>query len=92
MELEFWYDPETNTYEPISNKVIEDNSKSKPSKSKVKDDGSTCPIITLEDNKYTLNSRAVEVLGVKHEDRLTIQYHKVSGKLVQSLLRMKFLE
>lgn len=91
MELEFWYDPETNTYEPISNKVIEDNSKSKPSKSRVKDDGSTCPIITLEDNKYILNSRAVEVLGVKHEDRLTIQYHKVNGKLVPVIAKDEIL-
>lgn len=93
MELEFWYDPETNTYEPISNKVIEDNTKSssKPSKGKTKDDGSSEPIITLEDNKYILNSRAVETLGVQYEDRLTIQYHKVNGKLVPVIAKDEVL-
>jgi hypothetical protein len=79
MELEFWYDPETNEYEPISNKVINDQKESK-APSKKKDDGSTDPIVTLEDNKFVLNSRAVELLNAQWEDRLSIQYRDVDGK------------
>lgn len=79
MELEFWYDPETNEYEPISNKVIDNKKETKPSK---KDDGSSDPEIILEDNKLVLNSRAVEVLDAEFDDRITIKYQKVDGKTV----------
>lgn len=78
MEYEFWYYPETNTYETISSKSVE--TEKKPTK--VKNDGSTEPLITLEDNKIVLNSKAVELLNVVYDDRLTIKYQKVNGDLV----------
>lgn len=81
MLIEFDFDPETGEYTPISREIIEEEPKKK-AKSAIKDDGSTEPIVTLEDNKFVLNSKAVEVLGVEWEDRISVLYQEHNGNLV----------
>lgn len=61
-------------------KAIKAEVKKKTSTKKKKDDDPT-PKITLEDNKYSLNSAAVELMGVEPEDRLDIKMEK-QGKLL----------
>lgn len=86
MELEFWYCPEDNTYEPISSKVIDKPSiKQKPSKDE------DCPKIILESNKFTLNGLAAELLKVNYEDRLTIQYIPIDGKTTPTIAKDEVL-
>lgn len=83
MLIEFDFDPETGDYTPISREIIEEGAATpKKAKSVMKDDGSTEPIVILEENKLVLNSKAVEVLGVKWEDRISIIYQKHEDKLV----------
>lgn len=82
MLIEFDFDPETGEYTPISREVIEDDKPIKKKTTKSKDDGSIEPIITLEENKYILNSRAVEALGVEWEDKISIIYQNHNGNLV----------
>lgn len=80
MLIEFDFDPETGEYTPISRTIVNDDIK-KP-KSTIKDDGSTEPIVILEDNKLVLNSKAVELLGAEWEDRISIIYQKHGNNLV----------
>lgn len=80
MLIEFDFNPETGEYTPISRTIVNDDIK-KP-KSTIKDDGSTEPIVTLEDNKLILNSKAVELLGAEWEDRISIIYQKHGNNLV----------
>lgn len=80
MLIEFDFDPETGEYTPISREIIEE--KNTPKKSSIKNDGSTEPIIVLEENKLVLNSKAAEVLGAEWEDRISIIYQKHDNKLV----------
>lgn len=82
MLIEFDFDPETGEYTPISREVIEDDKPAKKkTKTKTKDDGSTEPIVTLDDNKIILNSRAVEALGAQWEDKISIVYSNCDGLL-----------
>ena len=90
MEIIFDYNPETNEYTAISKQIIEEGAslvKTKKSAVKQKDDGSTEPILTLEDNKFVLNNKAVEALGVVWEDRITIKYHKQGDKLIPKIAK-----
>jgi hypothetical protein len=80
MLIEFDFDPETGEYTPISRTIVNDDTK-KP-KSAIKDDGSTEPMVILEDNKLVLNSKAVELLGAEWEDRISIIYQKHENNLV----------
>jgi len=83
MLIEFDFDPETGDYTPISRKIIEEGAATpKKAKSVMKDDGSTEPIVILEENKLVLNSKAVEVLGAEWEDRISVIYQKHEDKLV----------
>ncbi len=83
MLIEFDFDPETGDYTPISREIIEEGAATpKKAKSVMKDDGSTEPIVILEENKLVLNSKAVEVLGAKWEDRISVIYQKHEDKLV----------
>lgn len=83
MLIEFDFDPETGDYTPISREIIEEGAATpKKSKSVMKDDGSTEPIVILEENKLVLNSKAVEVLGAEWEDRISVIYQKHEDKLV----------
>lgn len=52
---------------------------------KKKVDECTTPQLTLSDNKYTLNSAAVELMGVEPEAKLCIKMRKVDGKIVPIL-------
>lgn len=80
MLIEFDFDPETGEYTPINRTIVNDDIKK--AKSTIKDDGSTEPIVTLEDNKLVLNSKAVELLGAEWEDRISIIYQKHGNNLV----------
>lgn len=83
MLVEFDFDPETGDYTPISREIIEEGAATpKKAKSVMKDDGSTEPIVILEENKLVLNSKAVEVLGAEWEDRISVIYQKHEDKLV----------
>lgn len=83
MLIEFDFDPETGGYTPISREIIEEGAATpKKAKSVMKDDGSTEPIVILEENKLVLNSKAVEVLGAEWEDRISVIYQKHEDKLV----------
>lgn len=83
MLIEFDFDPETGDYTPISREIIEEGAATpKKAKSVIKDDGSTEPIVILEENKLVLNSKAVEVLGAEWEDRISVIYQKHEDKLV----------
>lgn len=83
MLIEFDFNPETGDYTPISREIIEEGAATpKKAKSVMKDDGSTEPIVILEENKLVLNSKAVEVLGAEWEDRISVIYQKHEDKLV----------
>lgn len=83
MLIEFDFDPETGDYTPISREIIEEGAATpKKAKSVMKDDGSTEPIVILEENKLVLNSKAVEVLEAEWEDRISVIYQKHEDKLV----------
>lgn len=83
MLIEFDFDPETGDYTPISREIIEEGAATpKKAKSVMKDDGSTEPMVILEENKLVLNSKAVEVLGAEWEDRISVIYQKHEDKLV----------
>lgn len=91
MLIEFDFDPETGEYTPISREIVEENSTSKKSKSTMKDDGSTEPIVTLEENKLVLNSKAVELLGAEWEDRISIIYRNQEGNRVPIISKDEIL-
>lgn len=75
-------DSETGEIKCINREVISDEKVSKKvSKKKTNVSESSLPQIILEDNKYTLNSAAVELMGVNPDDRLDIKYEK-SGKMM----------
>lgn len=48
---------------------------------KIKEESST-PQLILEDNKYILNSAAVELMNVSPDDRIDIKYEKSNGVFV----------
>lgn len=78
-------DTETGDIKCINREVINDDIKpvkkaSTPKKKSSKNESSE-PQIILEDNKYTLNSAAVELMGVEPDDRLDIKFEK-NGKVM----------
>jgi hypothetical protein len=85
LDYEVTVDPDTGNVETrLVNKSIDKAGfKSvevkEPKKKKVSKNESSTPTLTLEDNKYCLNSAAVELMGVKPDDKLDIKYEK-SGK------------
>lgn len=54
----------------------------KPKRSKVKKEESSEPTLTLEDNKYCLNTAAVELLQVSPDDKLDIKYEKQGKEII----------
>ena len=66
----FEFDPATNTYTPVGNPEIVKQTQSKP---KVNDE-SLEPQLVLAENKYSLNSAAIDLLGVNVGDRIDIKY------------------
>lgn len=74
-------DDETGEVKVINREVINEDlpkarKTSSSKKSTKKTDENPEPELTLEDNKYTLNSAAVELLGVETDDRLDIKFEK----------------
>lgn len=73
-------DDETGEVKVINREVVNDDppkpkkKTSTPKKSKA--DENPEPELTLEDNKYCLNTAAVELLGVEAEDRIDIKFEK----------------
>lgn len=52
---------------------------------KKKVDENPIPQLTLSDNKYSLNTAAVELMGVEPEAKLNIKMRKIDGKMVPVL-------
>lgn len=81
-EYEMEIDPETG--EILSNKLVDttrvgtDPSVKKATRKPKKGERSE-PVLTLEDNKYCLNTAAVELMGVEPDCKLDIKYDK-NGK------------
>lgn len=71
-------DDETGEVKVINREVInEDLPKAKKTrKTSKKADENPEPELILEDNKYTLNTAAIELLGVDVDDRLDIKFEK----------------
>lgn len=74
-------DDETGEVKVLNREVINDDlpkakKTSSPKKATKKADESSEPQLILEENKYSLNSAAVELLGVEPEDRLDIKMEK----------------
>lgn len=74
-------DDETGEVKVVNREVVNDDlpkakKTSSPKKSTKKADENPNPELILEDNKYCLNSAAVELLGVEVDDRLDIKFEK----------------
>lgn len=61
---------------------VKETKTKKTTTKKSKKEESSEPQLILEDNKYSLNTAAVELLGVEPEDRLCIKYKKIGKKAV----------
>lgn len=76
-------DVETGETKCIDRQIINDDlppKKTTKSKKVAKDTDPT-PKIILGDNKYSINDAAVELLGIKPDDRLDIKFKKIEKKL-----------
>lgn len=74
-------DDETGEVKVVNREVVNDDlpkakKTSSPKKSTKKADENPNPELILEDNKYCLNTAAVELLGVEVDDRLDIKFEK----------------
>lgn len=74
-------DDETGEIKVIDREAVNDDlpkakKTSSSKKSTKKADENPEPELILEDNKYTLNTAAVELLGVEADDRLDIKFEK----------------
>jgi len=72
-------DDETGEVKVINREVVNDNlpkAKKTSSKSTKKADENPEPELILEDNKYSLNTAAIELLGVEADDRIDIKFEK----------------
>lgn len=81
-------DSETGDIKCIDRQVVSSEKKAttkKATTSKKKKDDNPIPQITLEDNKYCLNSAAVELMGVQPEDKLDIKYEKNGKTMVPAI-------
>lgn len=70
----FDYNPETNEYTPIGDPEVVKSSKKQP----VKEESSE-PQLSLLDNKYSLNSAALDLLGVTAGDKIDIKYQIIDN-------------
>ena len=68
----FEYNPETNEYKPIGQPEIIKSTKPKKEESNE-------PQLELEENKYHLNSKAVELLNVSAGDKIDIKYQIIGN-------------
>lgn len=87
LEYEMTVDPETG--EVLNTELIKKSSESSPKKptsppkaGKHKKDESLEPQLVLENNKYYLNTAAVELMGLTSDDKLDIKYEKNGSTMV----------
>lgn len=80
-------DSETGDIKCIDRQVVSLDKKDNTKKSTKKKNKNECsdPQIILEDNKYCLNSAAVELLNVEPENKLSIKYVKDGKSIVPSI-------
>ena len=69
-------DDETGEVKVINREVINDNPPKAKKTSTKKADENPEPELILEDNKYSLNTAAIELLGVEADDRIDIKFEK----------------
>lgn len=72
--FEFMYDDTTGEFSVVNKETGEVKAAKKPVSKKVEE--SSEPMLILQDTKYSLNSAAVELLGVEPGDKLDIKYEK----------------
>lgn len=53
----------------------------KPKRTKSKKDECADPTLKLDDNKYYLNQAAIDLMGVKPDDKIDIKYEKQNGEI-----------
>lgn len=88
LEFNVMVDPDTGALETHCIKKTIDKagfkvSEDKPKRSsKKKKEESNIPTLTLEDNKYCLNTAAVELMELTSEDKLDIKYQKIGKSIV----------
>lgn len=70
----FDYNPETNTYTPVGDPEVIKSTKKKP----VEEESSE-PQLRLLDNKYSLNTAALDLLGVTAGDKIDIKYQIIGN-------------
>lgn len=70
----FEFDPQTNKYTPVGEPEIV-----KTQTNKKKKQESDEPQLELDENKYSLNSAAIELLGVQSGDKIDIKYQIIDN-------------
>lgn len=84
LKFELIIDTETEEFSVINVGTGEAKTVPIPKKTtkKVKKEESSSPQLILEDNKYCLNSAAIELMGVAPDDKLDIKYEKRGSTMV----------
>lgn len=83
VKFEFSYDTVSGEFSVVNTETGEAKiSKVSKKKKVVKKDESSTPKLILEDNKYSLNSAAVELLQVEPDDKLDIKYEKQGKNII----------
>lgn len=63
-------------------KIEGEPKKKRTSKVVVKSDNISDPLLTLEENKYQLSQKAVELMSIQPDDKLDIKYEKIGKQIV----------
>lgn len=67
----------------VNKEVNKPNSKvTKSTKTKVEKDEDTTPKLILEDNKYRLNTAAIELMSLESDSKLVLKYEENSGRSI----------
>lgn len=84
LKFELIIDTETEEFSVINVSTGEAKTVPIPKKTtkKVKKEESSSPQLILEDNKYCLNSAAINLMGVTPDDKLDIKYEKRGSTMV----------
>lgn len=82
LKFEFMYDTTTGEFSVVDTSTGEVKSVTvKKTTTRKKKEESSEPQLILEENKYTLNTAAKELLGVEEGDKIDIKYKKINNKL-----------
>lgn len=82
LKFEFMYDTTTGEFSVVDTSTGEVKSvavKKTATRSTKKKDENPNPQLTLEDNKYCLNTAAVELMGLTSDDKLDVKYEQRNG-------------